>query len=74
MTAITATTHKASNNTLGRMAALLAVSALLVAALFLAVLAGYGPVATTLPGQELVQQDRVIDQASEPMYFPGRPY
>jgi hypothetical protein len=45
-----------------------------LAARLLAVQSGHSAPTTILPAQTVVQQDRIIDQATEPSYFPGRPY
>jgi crotonobetainyl-CoA:carnitine CoA-transferase CaiB-like acyl-CoA transferase len=56
----------------------LAVGALLVMAALVALLlaASSGPSArvTAVPAQRLVQEADVVDQATQPIYFPGRPY
>ena len=81
MTGISVTTHRATPTTTvgsGRMHVLLAAGALLVmalvVALFLAMQSGHGARATTLPAQQLVQQDRPINQPTEPIRSPGRPF
>jgi hypothetical protein len=81
MTGITLTTHWATTAAAVGSRGLhtaLAVGALLVMALlvavFLAVQSGHGARGTAVPMENLVQQDRVIDQATLPIYFPGRPH
>jgi hypothetical protein len=79
MTSSTATTHPATTAFSSRRAfAALAAGALLLMALLVALLlvvqSGHGTPATSLPAQERVQQDRGIDQQTEPIYFRGRPY
>lgn len=79
MTDITVATHRSTATTAfssRRGSASLAAGTLLVmatlAALLLAMQSGQSARATA-PVQEQVQQHRVIDQATEPIYFPGRP-
>ena len=81
MTGTTVATHRDTATAAfgsGRVSGALAAGALVVmallVALFLAMQSGHGARATTVPAQELVQQDRPSDQLTEPIYRPGRPY
>ena len=81
MTSINATGQRALAATAfssQRVSAALTAGALLVIALiltpFLAMQSGHRTQALTAPTQDLVQQHQPVNQSSEPIYFPGRPY
>ena len=80
MTSITATAQRATATASSsrRVSAALTARALLVIALLLALILAmqFGPrtQALTVPTQNLVQQDQPVNQSTEPIYFPGRPY
>jgi len=77
MTSITATAQRATAArafSSRRVYAALTAGAFLVTALLLGVQSGHRSQATSVPAQDLVQQDQPINQSTEPIYFPGRPY